>query len=326
MRDNLRLLLEKASDVNIGVAFITKAGLAEIMQSLRQVASRGQVRIVTGLYQCVTEPTALWILLRAQNETDGRLSVRLSAEERFHRKLYFVSGKSKLTAVVGSSNLTEGGLFRGRESNIMISVPARSRGLSRLRSVFERDWNEHSVPLSRRRIKAYENYLSTRSVQNRKATRIPLRKILGREAIHRRPVATPAQTVIYWKTCTNSYCEDQTCETVQRETNWDKKRYEWMGVGSHPFKTGDKILHFDFKGHKAQIVEVRDIARLAVWTPDGRHFVAYTLIEGSSERQLGSLWAKLKSTGVIKNQGEAQRRSRIKPEIWDRLLSLFRKR
>jgi len=97
LRDYLNGVLCRADRIDIAVAFITQAGLTEILQALRQVAGRGQVRILTGLYQGFTEPEALRMLLRVQDQTEGRLSVRLSTEPNFHRKLYLV--KRTRTAV-----------------------------------------------------------------------------------------------------------------------------------------------------------------------------------------------------------------------------------
>jgi hypothetical protein len=69
LRDALRSQLRRASEVSIAVAFVSKAGLDEVLQSLRQVAAIGNVRLLTGLYQKITEPEALKTLLRAPNKT-----------------------------------------------------------------------------------------------------------------------------------------------------------------------------------------------------------------------------------------------------------------
>lgn len=87
LRDYLKAKLVKTSSVDIAVAFATKAGVNEILHYLYQVASRGQVRILVGLYQHVTEPEALESLLRAQSQMKGGLSVRISKEPKFHTKL-----------------------------------------------------------------------------------------------------------------------------------------------------------------------------------------------------------------------------------------------
>src|SRR5690242_8282051 len=79
----LKTSLAKASKVDIAVAFVSKAGIERIMPSLRRVAAKGKVRIIVGLYQGITEPQALRLLLEAQFQTKGNLSVRLSTKGKF---------------------------------------------------------------------------------------------------------------------------------------------------------------------------------------------------------------------------------------------------
>jgi HKD family nuclease len=55
----LEAQLRNASEVSIAVAFVTPSGLHEILQPLRQVAASGSIRLLTGLYQKITEPRAL---------------------------------------------------------------------------------------------------------------------------------------------------------------------------------------------------------------------------------------------------------------------------
>ncbi len=64
LRDTLKARLLRASEVCIAAAFVTRSGIDTIIQALRQVAGKGRVRLITGLYQHVTEPQALETLLR----------------------------------------------------------------------------------------------------------------------------------------------------------------------------------------------------------------------------------------------------------------------
>src|SRR5262245_2981475 len=76
------------TQIDIAVAFVTAAGLDSLLYLLQQAASKGAVRVLTGLYQGFTEPKALSTLLRAQEQTGGRLSVRVSRDGHFHWKAY----------------------------------------------------------------------------------------------------------------------------------------------------------------------------------------------------------------------------------------------
>ena len=129
LRDTLEDLLAKATEVCISVAFVTQSGLDEIIYSLQQVTAEGRkekVRLLTGLYQRVTEPKALDALLGLQTQTKGRFSVRLSTEPKFHRKVYLVENDTQATAIIGSSNLTKEGLQSGGELNAVLSLPRNS--------------------------------------------------------------------------------------------------------------------------------------------------------------------------------------------------------
>lgn len=111
--DNLKRLMKRASRVDLAVAFISATGLNQLLPSLQQVASRGEVRILTGFYQGITDPQALRTLLRVQTQTHGQLSVRISREPKFHRKVYLVKGGNMVKAIIGSSNLTRQPEFSG---------------------------------------------------------------------------------------------------------------------------------------------------------------------------------------------------------------------
>ena len=144
----LRRMTKRAAQVDIAVAFISAAGLNRLLPSLQQVASRGAVRVLTGLYQGITDPQALRTLLRVQAQTRGRLSVRISGESKFHRKVYLVRGGSTVKAVIGSSNLTGDGLTSGGEMNVYLSAPAASAPVRRLLRAFDDAWDDRAVTLS----------------------------------------------------------------------------------------------------------------------------------------------------------------------------------
>ena len=57
---------------------------------LRRAAARGKVRVLTGLYQDLTDLKALRALLGAQEQTNERFEVRLSRNRKFHQKLYII--------------------------------------------------------------------------------------------------------------------------------------------------------------------------------------------------------------------------------------------
>jgi len=130
---HLRAHLATAVRVDIAVAFVLERGLAEIDAHLKDVVRRGgRLRVLTGDYLDVTEPTALLRLLdlatlAGQSEGTVELRVFETAGESFHPKAYILHlSDGDGVAFVGSSNLSALALGRGIEWNYRI-VPARDR-------------------------------------------------------------------------------------------------------------------------------------------------------------------------------------------------------
>jgi HKD family nuclease len=164
--------------IDIAVAFVTAAGLDSLLGLLKQAASRGHVRILTGLYQKVTEPKALRTLLREQDQSDGRLSVRLSRDGHFHWKTYILVKSHTARVVIGSSNLTGEGLHETGELNVVLSLSTESKEFIELKRIYERHWERNSKPLTDEIVTRYED-LRKEVAQVLKPPSVPIRRILG---------------------------------------------------------------------------------------------------------------------------------------------------
>ena len=321
LRDTLKSQLRSVTEVSIAVAFVTQAGLDEIVQSLRQVAAHGRVRLLTGLYQKVTEPQALRTLLRIQDETRDRLSVRLSREPQFHRKLYLLNHRTLLTAVIGSSNLTREGLRSGGELNLIARLAAASPPAKKIARAFEADWEHRAVPLAIQQVVAYEKAREKSQVPESN-TKGQLAQILGAPSSHRQATVNAKDTT-FWRDCITGVVKQRTERVISETTNWDDRHYGWFSPGGpHPYKIGDRIFHFDFHEKRVRLIEVRDIARSKVATPDGRHFVAYKPLFRSSCRFSRRLWTALRDEGI--SQRKARDRRKLSSQKAQRLKVAFR--
>lgn len=78
----LQRILPKCVAADLQVAFCSRAGVERILPSARKAAIHGRVRLLTGLYQGITEPAALRLLLQAQDASGGRFAVRISREAK----------------------------------------------------------------------------------------------------------------------------------------------------------------------------------------------------------------------------------------------------
>jgi HKD family nuclease len=112
--------------------------------------------MIVGLYQDVTEPDALRQLLRAQDETERRLAVRISRNSRFHSKLYLIHTHRTVAVLIGSSNLSIEGLSSDGELIASLSLPATTAAARQIDSEFERMW-AYSSPLNPDLLRRYEN-------------------------------------------------------------------------------------------------------------------------------------------------------------------------
>jgi HKD family nuclease len=134
---HLRRDLVDATQVDLAVAFVMRSGLALIEEYLRDTLQRGKaVRILTGDYGDVTDPTALLKLL----DLEGDIQVRVfeTRNRSFHPKAYLLShGNLGGVAYVGSSNLSRTALERGVEWNYRVAAEIEPLGFREIQAAFE---------------------------------------------------------------------------------------------------------------------------------------------------------------------------------------------
>lgn len=324
LRDTLTDLLKRSTDVGIAVAFVTTGGLNAVLGPLQGVAGSGKVRIVVGLYQCVTEPQALRTLLRLQQVTRGNVSVRLSREPGFHRKVYLLKSRSTLHAVIGSSNLTKEGLISGGELNTLFSMNTSEAPARRISRVFDEEWSaRRSVPLTKARIEAY---VACRG--NKKASGVlskqDLRAVLGASSLHE-SASDPPAAIALWRTGIHFTVKAKTAEWVSQETNWDRRGLEWFAMHTTPrYALKDRIVIFDRPDNAAYLVQVQDTARMSVRCSDGRHFVAYRRLPNARRRMTAKMWTELRELGITKK--ESMEDKKLSESQWLELKRLVTRR
>jgi HKD family nuclease len=310
------------AQIDIGVAFVTAAGLDSLLYLLKKAASRGSVRVLTGLYQGFTEPKALRTLLMEQKRADGRFSVRVSREQRFHWKAYILVGRNTASVVIGSSNLTEYGLHESGELNVVLSFSTKSQGFLELRRVYEQHWNDKSIELTDEIVTKYEDWRKEAGLIF-KTRSVPIRKILGAER-SKRPEAT-AQ-VRYWRYCIDGHLEDETVDLLGRTTDWDRRKYEYFSTWRPSFQPGDKVIVFDLSANRIEAIEIKNTTKTPERTPDGSHFAAYRTIKGYARRLLvQNRWKALKAAGLLKRNTDAEHPKRLSKVRFDLFLEQLKK-
>lgn len=118
-------LASGAAQISIAAPYVTKT------DTLILAARSGKrVDLLVGL-NATTSPEALFAAYREPN-----IRVRYYTHRRFHAKIYLFD----TAAMVGSSNLTDGGLQFNREATIILDDSEMPEAISELRAVFAELW------------------------------------------------------------------------------------------------------------------------------------------------------------------------------------------
>lgn len=118
--------------LNVAVAFAKNSGVLRIKDALERFRKRGgKVNAYVGVDLGGTSYEALTALLL---HTDSLNVVHSEKGQTFHAKIYQFVGKDKGLVVVGSHNLTGGGLWTNFESSVLIPVDRSTANGMRLSS------------------------------------------------------------------------------------------------------------------------------------------------------------------------------------------------
>ncbi len=117
--------MEQSSDLRLGVAFASRQGVEMIADDVTARLETGaSVEFLVGLDMLWTEPQALELLngLARTHPKNAFLYCYVPSPRGsiFHPKLYLMRNQDSATAIVGSSNLTRGGLKANVEVNALI--------------------------------------------------------------------------------------------------------------------------------------------------------------------------------------------------------------
>lgn len=308
--------------IDIAVAFISAAGLDSVLYLLKRSASRGRVRVLTGLYQGFTDPKALRTLLREQEQTGGRLAVRLSRDGHFHWKAYLLATKGTAKVIIGSSNLTDYGLQQSGELNLVLSLPTASKEFCDLQGIFDRHWAGQGEPLTAELTSKYERWRKEADPVPPYRS-VPVRKILGGTPKKKKPVV---QEVRYWRTCITGYFDKETEQVLQTTTNWDQRRLLYFSTWSPTFRIGDRVILFDLSDGFLAVIEIKDTTQTPDRTPDGHHFAAYRRLRRFARRRLvKNRWKAIEAAGLLNRKDDAYQTRKLSKKRFGMFLDQLKK-
>jgi HKD family nuclease len=171
-------LLDSSDEVIICVAFLKLSGLNKIIDKLKLKTSKCLFYIGTDFY--LTEPAALRKLFNSGH------SIFITKKEKctYHPKIFYFKKKNQISILIGSANLTNGGLETNIEASLQIETETNSTVDNDFKSLIS-SFNEFSVHIkSDQIISDYENRYNAYKLKHTEADNqfeIELKKIIELE-------------------------------------------------------------------------------------------------------------------------------------------------
>lgn len=135
----------KANKIDIIVSFLMESGVRMILKDLKAALDRGvQVRILTGNYLGITQPSALCLI---KKELGNRVDLRFynDKDRSFHPKSYIFHYENVGEIYIGSSNISRSALTSGIEWNYRFSSLDDKKNFSLFYDTFVELFENHSL-------------------------------------------------------------------------------------------------------------------------------------------------------------------------------------
>ena len=141
--------------IDIIVSFLMESGVNLIIDELKEAVERGaKLRILTGNYLNITEPSALY-LLKQHLGTKVDLRFFNNPNLSFHPKSYIFHKQDIDEIFIGSSNLSKTALTLGIEWNYKFSNQTDSKASSKFIQNFNDLFENHSLVITDEVLKEY---------------------------------------------------------------------------------------------------------------------------------------------------------------------------
>lgn len=138
----------EAKQIDIIVSFLMESGVRLLIRDLKEAVKRGvPIRILTGNYLNITQPSALYLL---KKEFGDSIDIRFYRNPRksFHTKAYIFQGNQGGEMFIGSSNISHGALTDSVEWNYRLKEREHPDDFAYFYKTFERLFYEESIPIT----------------------------------------------------------------------------------------------------------------------------------------------------------------------------------
>ena len=151
----LKLSMLHAKRIDIIVSFLMESGVRLILNDLKTALDRGvQIRILTGNYLGITQPSALYLL---KNELGNRVDMRFYNDKHrsFHPKAYIFHYENYEDIYIGSSNISRSALTSGIEWNYRLNSQDNHKDFVLFYDTFQDLFENHSIIIDDNELKRY---------------------------------------------------------------------------------------------------------------------------------------------------------------------------
>ena len=151
----LKLSMLHAKKIDIIVSFLMESGVRLILNDLKTALDRGvQIRILTGNYLGITQPSALYLL---KNELGNRVDMRFYNDKHrsFHPKAYIFHYENYEDIYIGSSNISRSALTSGIEWNYRLNSQDNHKDFVLFYYTFQDLFENHSIIIDDNELKRY---------------------------------------------------------------------------------------------------------------------------------------------------------------------------
>lgn len=151
----LKLSMQQAKRIDIIVSFLMESGVRMVLKDLKSALNRGaSVRILTGNYLGITQPSALYLLKR---ELGNQVDLRFYHDKgrAFHPKSYIFHYENRSEIYIGSSNISRSALTSGIEWNYRFSSLKDQRNFNLFYDTFENLFFHHSIVVNEEELRRY---------------------------------------------------------------------------------------------------------------------------------------------------------------------------
>lgn len=148
---------KKAESVDIIVSFLMESGVNMLIKHLGNALKRGaKIRILTGNYLGITQPSALYLIKR---KLGNQIDLRFYNEKNrsFHPKSYIFHYEDYSEIYIGSSNISRSALTSGIEWNYRFRSTTDPESYDKFYETFEDLFQNHSIAIDDEELRKYSN-------------------------------------------------------------------------------------------------------------------------------------------------------------------------